>query len=99
MELPRIEQMRRRALKGGPCATCGKSEATLEAHHENYRPDSLVWLCHRCHHARHYYPQALPFHARMVLARARARAKPSMTPEDVQQYAEKMHPVGKKDLS
>jgi len=46
-----------------PCEDCGQKhsprpgETKLHAHHEDYaKPLEVVWLCPRCHRARHMGP-------------------------------------------
>jgi len=53
-EIPWIEQMRRKAMKSGNCALCGKHSDSLEFHHENYNPERGVYICHDCHHKIHF---------------------------------------------
>jgi len=40
-------------LKAKPCETCGYGVG-VQAHHEDYsKPLDVIWLCKRCHGARH----------------------------------------------
>lgn len=44
--------IRRGKIIKGPCADCGSENA--EAHHSDYsKPLDVVWLCRKCHMARH----------------------------------------------
>ena len=54
-----IEAMRTSHMKRGRCALCKKWNSTLEGHHEKYRPERKIYLCHNCHHRVHFRPYHL----------------------------------------
>ena len=54
-----IEGMRTGRMKNGNCSLCGKYSAPLERHHEKYKPERCIYLCHHCHHRAHFRPYHL----------------------------------------
>jgi hypothetical protein len=58
-----IEGMRTSRMKSGHCqlrATgCQGYCKVLERHHEKYRPESVIYVCHHCHHLLHFRPYHL----------------------------------------
>ncbi len=58
-----IEAMRTEHMKSGFCrlkATgCQGFCKVLEKHHESYKPERTIYLCHHCHHLVHFRPYQL----------------------------------------
>ena len=58
-----IEAMRTGRMKMGRCelrATgCRSGLDRLEKHHEKYRPERCIYVCHHCHHLLHFRPWQL----------------------------------------
>ena len=58
-----IEGMRTGKMKFGYCELksngCLGFCKVLERHHEKYRPERCIYLCHKCHHKVHFRPYQL----------------------------------------
>ena len=52
-----------RSMAGLPCSDCTTRQGRDRHHHDgnplNNRPDNILWLCRRCHQARHREPKSL----------------------------------------
>lgn len=70
-----IEGMRQSGMKAGRCelqATgCEHYSMHLEFHHEKYKPERGIYVCHHCHHLAHFRPWSLTIHQKNILIRAR----------------------------
>jgi len=66
-----IEAMRTEHMRRGRCALCGKLVEHLERHHEKYRPEHVISLCHHCHHRVHFRPYHLSDEEKEKLLRCR----------------------------
>lgn len=53
--------------KSGSCGLCNKSVQKLERHHESYRPENCIYLCHECHHRVHFLPWQLDLNQKRKL--------------------------------
>jgi hypothetical protein len=51
-----VEAMRTRASLPCHCGLCGAFTERPEFHHEKYRPERGLFLCHACHHKAHFTP-------------------------------------------
>jgi len=58
-KIPYVEWLRRSGMKTGNCELCGRFTDALEFHHESYRPERGLYLCHNCHHKVHWYSYLL----------------------------------------
>ena len=58
-ELHYCEKLRMSAVRPGTCAICGSWEQRPEFHHESYRPERGILLCHACHQRAHFRPWQL----------------------------------------
>jgi len=58
-----IEGMRTGRMKAGFCQLradgCQGYSRPLERHHEKYRPERCIYVCHHCHHLLHFRPYFL----------------------------------------
>lgn len=66
-KIPYVERMRRSGMKTGNCQLCHTFSDALEFHHESYRPEKGLYLCHHCHHKVHWYPYQLKSHQKKKL--------------------------------
>ena len=66
-----LEKLRKEKMKGGRCEICFVWENNLEAHHENYKPERTIYLCHKCHHKVHFLPWQLTEYTRKKLLKIR----------------------------
>jgi hypothetical protein len=70
-----IEAMRTEHMRRGRCAFwkyCGNSgKVLLEFHHELYRPEHGIYLCHKCHHRVHFRPYNLSDREKEILLHCR----------------------------
>jgi len=66
-----LEKLRTSRMKSGHCALCGKHVDVLERHHESYRPEKTIDICHHCHHKLHFLPWELPDNHKEKLLKVR----------------------------
>lgn len=70
-----IEGMRQSGMTPGGCelrATgCTGFSRLREFHHESYRPERGIYVCHHCHHLTHFRPWSLTRLQKMKLLMAR----------------------------
>jgi hypothetical protein len=66
-----IEAMRTGRMRRGRCQLCGHGTERLERHHELYRPEHVIDLCHACHHRVHFRPYHLNDREKEKLLRCR----------------------------
>jgi len=66
-----IEAMRQGHMRRGRCSLCNKYVDHLEGHHELYRPEHKIPLCHHCHHRVHFRPYHLSDREKEKLLRCR----------------------------
>jgi len=66
-----IEALRTEHMRRGRCALCKKYVEHLEGHHEKYRPERKIDLCHHCHHRVHFRPYHLTDREKDLLLRCR----------------------------
>jgi hypothetical protein len=66
-----IEAMRTGHMRRGRCALCRSFVEHLEGHHEKYRPERKIYLCHFCHHRVHFRPYHLSDREKEQLLRCR----------------------------
>lgn len=93
-EVPYVERLRRSAIKPGTCSFCGSFVEVPEFHHECYRPERGLQLCHKCHHKAHFLPyqlsiqekEKLLFHRLGPLEFNRRRAKPTDWARELSKY-------------
>jgi len=74
-KIPYVERLRRSGMKTGNCELCGRFTDALEFHHESYRPERGLYLCHNCHHKAHWYPWKLKEHQKKKLLLIRLRTE------------------------
>ena len=95
-EIPYVERLRRSGMKSGSCALCSKFEDALEYHHESYKPEKGLYLCHHCHHRVHWYPYQLKEHQKKRLLTIRLQTKEGID-ETKLQTAMKLYRPPRKD--
>ena len=66
-----IEALRTSRMRKGRCKLCGRGTQLLERHHESYRPEHVIELCHDCHHRVHFRPYHLNDNEKEKLLRCR----------------------------
>jgi len=81
-----IEKLRTEHMKSGHCELCGRWTDILERHHEQYRPERTIYICHNCHHKCHFFPWQLSTQAKEKLLTRRHGFKKTITPDMIAEY-------------
>lgn len=83
---PYVERLRTDTMKKGRCELCNSYEQRLEGHHEKYRPERKIYVCHKCHHKLHFLPWQLPGHYKVKLLQCRHGFGVTITDEMIKAY-------------
>ena len=81
-----IERLRTEHMKGGKCEICKKTFPILERHHESYRPEHTIMLCHKCHFKCHFMPYNLTDKIKERLLRVRLGFAITITDDMIKKY-------------
>jgi len=81
-----LERLRTEYMTSGRCDMCGNFSKPLERHHESYKPERTMNLCHKCHFKTHFLPWELTDSAKEKLLRARHGHSKTITEEMKRQY-------------
>ena len=73
-------------MRSGFCELCGRRVDKLERHHESYRPERTIYICHRCHHKLHFLPWQLTDAQKEKLLRTRHGFKKTITEKMKKEY-------------
>ena len=81
-----LERLRTGNMKSGYCDMCKTRVSVLERHHESYKPERTIFLCHKCHHKTHFLPWQLTAQAKEKLLQVRHGFGTTVTEEMKENY-------------